>query len=96
MDTTTVQLTKQDLVYFALIGAGGGLLLGLIPLILAIRKGKIKVGLLAVVCSTIAGAFSLIISLVVIALFIWLILKKSPIVPPESSADTSDSTPEQN
>ena len=37
---TGYQLTRQDLVYIALIGAGVGLLLGLIPLIIAIRKGS--------------------------------------------------------
>ena len=89
MDVTT-QLTKVDLMYFALIGAGIGLLLGLIPLVLAIRKGKLKLGLLAIVLSTVAGAVSPLLSLIVIAIFLWLILRKGPKPAPDTSSDNSD------
>lgn len=95
---TAFELTKQNLMYFTLIGAGAGLILGLIPLILAIRKSKMKLGLLAIVLSTIAGvtgiiSIGIILPLIVIAIFIWIILKKSPAPKPDSSTDATDSTP---
>jgi hypothetical protein len=90
---TTFELTKADLVYMALIGAGIGLLLGLIPLILAIRKGKLRLGLLAIVLSTVAGGISVLIALIVIGIFLWLILRKSPQSKSDEPAETTDSTP---
>lgn len=90
MDITS-QLTKEDLMYFALIGAGIGLLLGLIPLVIAIRRGKLRFGLLAVVLSTITGAISPLLSLVVVGIFLWLILRKGSRSEPDiSSRDNSD------
>ena len=61
--------------YLALIGAGIGLLLGLIPLFLGMRKGKTRLGVIALVCSIVAGVFTSLISLVVVGVFIWLIYK---------------------
>lgn len=93
MDSTPIELTKTDLIYIALIGAGIGLVLGLIPLILAIRKGKLKLGLLAVALSTIGGALSVIISVIVVAIFIWLILRKPASRAGTDSSVSSDSNP---
>lgn len=93
MDSTPIELTKTDLIYIALIGAGIGLVLGLIPLILAIRKGKLKLGLLAAALSTIGGALSVIISVIVVAIFIWLILRKSANRADTDSSVSSDSNP---
>jgi hypothetical protein len=83
-----LQLTRQDLMYVAMIGAGIGLILGLIPLVLAIRKGKIKLGLLAIVLSTIGGALSVIVSVVVVAIFIWLILRKPASIAADRGSDS--------
>ncbi|MGH7783403.1 MAG: hypothetical protein ACREO5_06150, partial [Candidatus Binatia bacterium] len=91
MDITS-QLTQQDLMYFALIGAGIGLLLGLVPLVVGIRKGKVRLGVLAAVLSTLAGAVSPLLSVIVIVIFLWLTIRKGS----KSTADTlpsnSDST----
>jgi hypothetical protein len=95
---TIASTTQQQLLYIALIGAGVGVLLGLIPLILAIRKGKTKLGVIAMVSSIVAGVAALlsigiIVPLVVNAVFVWVILKKGPAAKPDASADASGSTP---
>ena len=90
---SSLHLSKEELMYVAMIGAGIGLILGLIPLLIAICKEKIKLGLLAVVLSTIGGALSVIVSLIVTGIFIWLILRK----PASIAADRSnDSGPQQS
>jgi len=97
MDMT--EIIKQNLAYVVLIGVGLGLVLGLIPLILGIRMGKRKLGFVAMISSIIAGiaavlSIGIILPLIVIAIFIWLILRKSPDVRSAASSDGSDSTPD--
>jgi len=94
METTTYQLTRQDLIYVALIGAGIGLILGLIPLIVAIRKGRTRLGSLAVILSTLTGAASPLLSLIVIAIFIWLLLRKGRT--PETQTTPTVPDPDQS
>jgi len=89
---TGYQLTRQDLVYIALIGAGVGLLLGLIPLIIAIRKGKTRLGILGAVISAALGAGSPLLSLVVVAIFLWLILRKGSAPASTDAAAPSDTS----
>ena len=95
MDMT--EIIKQNLAYVVLIGVGLGLVLGLIPLILGIRMGKRKLGFVAMISSIVAGiaavlSIGIILPLIVIAIFIWLILRKSPDVRSAASPDGSDPT----
>ena len=97
MDMT--EIIKQNLAYVVLIGVGLGLVLGLIPLILGIRMGKRKLGFVAMISSIIAGiaavlSIGIILPLIVIAIFIWLILRKSPDVKSAASSEGSDPTPD--
>ena len=97
MDMT--EIIKENLAYVVLIGIGLGLVLGLIPLILGIRMGKSKLGVISMISSIIAGiaavlSIGIILPLIVIAIFIWLILRKSPDSKPAASSDGSDSTPD--
>jgi len=97
MDMT--EIIKENLAYVVLIGTGLGLVLGLIPLILGIRMGKSKLGVIAMISSIIAGiaavlSIGIILPLIVIAIFIWLILRKNPEAKPAVSSDESDSTPD--
>ena len=71
-----------------LIGVGIGILLGLIPLILGIRKGKKRLGVYGLISSTVGGALSGILSLIIVGIFIWLILKQPDT---DSVRDASDS-----
>jgi len=69
---------KIELTYLqmTLIGMGVGLVLGLIPLILGIIKGKKKLAVWGLVASIAAGAAWSLFSLITIIVFIWLILRK--------------------
>jgi hypothetical protein len=83
MDITT-QFTREQLMYIGLIGCGIGLLLGLIPLFLGIRKSRSKLGILALVLSTVLGGFGLVfyggilLSIAVVLVFSWLVTRKRP------------------
>lgn len=73
-----IQLTRQEFfLYSALVGAGLGLVFGLVVLILAIKRGKTKLGVVGLIASTlVGGAVSGLLALIVGAVFLWLILKK--------------------
>ncbi len=73
-------------------GAGIGFLLGLIPLILGIRKGKTRFGVLAAISSAIGGAIAGIFLIIpIIAVFLWLILKKPVANTVSTPIENSDS-----
>lgn len=79
---------KEAIIYMTLINAVVGLILGLIPLIVGIKKNKSKLGILGLLSSTIGGAIlGLILSLPIIGVFLWLILKKEPTIS-ESNNET--------
>ncbi len=69
-----IRVTFWDLV---LIGVGVGVVLGLIPLILGFVKGRRNLGIYGFVASIIGGgAISSVLSLIIVVVFVWLILKK--------------------
>jgi MFS family permease len=80
----------QTILVATLIGVGIGILLGLIPLILGIRRKKKRLGVYGFICSTVGGALSSILSLLIVGVFIWLILKNPAEITPNST-ETSDS-----
>ena len=55
-----------------------GLVIGLIPLILGIRRKKRNLGILAFISCGLAGGFTPILSIVIAAVFTILMLRKSP------------------
>ncbi len=77
-------------------GVGVGVLLVLIPLILGFVKGRRNLGLYGFIASIIGGALSSILSLIVVVIFVWLILKKPAEVavvnenPVETQIDTTE------
>jgi hypothetical protein len=76
-----------------LLGAAAGFLFGLIPLILGIRKKRAKLGVIGLIGSTIGGAVSGIFLIIpVIAVFIYLILKKLPTTQP-TEIDVANENP---
>ena len=78
---------QEALLYAALINAGIGLVLGLIPLVLGIVKGKLKYGILGLISSILGGAiFGIFLSIPAAVVFIWLVLKN-----PAVDAQTMDS-----
>jgi hypothetical protein len=68
-----IELTYLQLV---LIGMGVGFILGLIPLILGLIKGKKKLAILGLVASIAAGTIQSLLALITVIVFIWLILRK--------------------
>ena len=68
-----ITVTFWDLV---LIGVGVGVVLGLIPLILGFVKNRRNLGIYGFIASIVGGALSSIVSLIVVGIFVWLILKK--------------------
>lgn len=92
------EFSREQLMYIGLIGCGIGLVLGLLPLIIGIRKGRSKLGALALVLSTILGGFGLVfyggilLSIAVAAIFTWLVMRKRPAAGIETSSDPSPSS----
>jgi hypothetical protein len=91
------EIIKENLIYVVLIGVGLGLVLGLVPLILAVRKHKPKLGIVAMVSTIVAGvaavlSIGIVLPLIVMAIFIWLIIRKpvGVVVDDNIPADTSD------
>lgn len=81
-----IRLTQTEFIlYGILLGVVLGFLLGLIPLFLGIKKHNRKYGVWGLVISTFTGAITVIISVVVVGIFSWLILKNA------KQANTSDS-----
>ncbi len=80
---------SQAILFLTLVGVGVGILLGLIPLILGIRRKKTRLGVYGLICSIIGGAISSILSLIIVGIFIWLILKKSG---SETNSDFADAS----
>ena len=82
---------REFFLYAALLGAALGALFGLIPLFIGLRRGKRRLGLYGFAASVIAGAIAPLLSIVVVAVFSWLLLRKKsePAPPPETPDDTA-------
>lgn len=80
-----LRVTYQEaIIYMTLINAAVGLVLGLIPLIVGIKKNKSKLGILGLLSSVIGGAIlGLFLSVPAVGLFLWLILKKPEQIEPQ-------------
>lgn len=85
-----MKVNYGDLIYYVLLaGVLMGIVLGLIPLILGIRKQNRKYGMYGFIGSVIGGAITPIISIIVVSIFSWLILRKSKNDVPANSGETS-------
>ncbi len=90
-------MQKIEVTYLqmVLIGIGIGAVLGLIPLVLGIIKGKKKLALWGFVASIAGGAVWSLLSIVVVSVFVWLILKKTPALGETAAESLSDSSQNQ-
>ncbi len=88
----------QAIIYIALIGLVIGILLGLIPLISGIKRGNRTYGYYGFTASALLGLVSPILSIVTVAVFTWLILRKpkptEAVVVNEKPVDVSINNPE--
>lgn len=77
MDQAQMQeLYRQYFYYILAAGIGIGLIFGMIPLILGIKRGKRNMGLVGFIVAGVAGAFSPLIAIIVAIVFTVLILRK--------------------
>ena len=82
---------REYFLYAALLGAGLGALFGLIPLILGMRRDKRRLGLYGFVASIVGGAIAPLLSVVIVVIFSWIIVKKkADAEPPVESAETRE------
>ena len=73
-----IRLTYNEWIAYSFAGSIIiGILLGLIPLILGIKKKNRKYGMYGFVGSVIGGVITYIISIIVVSIFSWLILRNS-------------------
>lgn len=76
MDPTTMS-TQEAVMYAAIINAGIGFILGLVPLIAGVLKRNFKYGFIGFVGAVLGGAvLGIILSIPIAAIFTWLIVRK--------------------
>lgn len=90
-----MQQIEVTYLQMVLIGVGVGAVLGFVPLVLGIIKGKKKLALWGFVASIAGGAVWSLLSIVVVSVFVWLILKKTPALG-ETSADIPSDSSQNN
>lgn len=74
-----IALTYREFYLYVIIGGAlVGAVLGMIPLILARRRGRPTLGWYGLASSVVAGAFAPLLSLIVVAIFSWLIVRRTP------------------
>ncbi len=85
-----IRLTQSEAYfYLALIHAGIGFILGLIPLLVGIYKKKVKLGVLGLLVAVIGGALlGFLGSIPAMAIFTWLILRDQ--IKPEPAKPSTD------
>lgn len=88
------RLYNEYFYYFLMLWIGLGLLFGLVPLILGIRRNKRHLGFLGFILAGAVGALSPVLSFILAAIFVFLVLRRTgtpatadaeEIPPPESS-----------
>jgi MFS family permease len=87
---------NELLVYIVLVGAVIGVLLGLIPLILGIKRKKRNYGAYGFVASVFGGAISPLVSIIVVSIFTWLIVRKSAAEKPVETVGANENPIETN
>ena len=86
-----IRRAYQEYYYYILAAdIGIGLLLGLIPLILGIKKNRRNLGIIGLVASIIGGVLSPVLSIIIVSIFIWLILRKPKSEEPVNAENTSE------
>ncbi len=82
-----MEITPNILFYTAIISLGLGIIVGLFLFFFGRRRGKQKLGVIGLIVSLISGAIGPIMPLLVLAIFLFLILRRSK---PDSATEISD------
>ena len=86
-----IRVTYNELILYVILGSVViGILLGLIPLILGIKKKKRNYGVYGFFASMFGGVISPLASIIAVSIFTWLILRKVEAVAPEKSGASTD------
>ena len=81
-----IELTYREFYLYVIIGGAIlGALFGLIPMILGRRRNKSRLGMYGFLFSILAGGLAPLLSIIVVAIFSWMIIKDKPVE--ASSAD---------
>jgi uncharacterized membrane protein len=75
--------SKEAILYLVIFGAAVGLILGLIDLWIASKKGKKNLGFIAIGVCTLLGALMPLLAIIAFVVFLVLILRKG--LPPEAA-----------
>jgi hypothetical protein len=83
-----IRLSVQEaIIYFALIGAAVGFVLGLIPFCFGFFRNRKKLGILGIITSTIGGAIQpVFLAVPAVIIFTWLIIRNPKAPETDSSA----------
>ena len=81
---------REYFLYAALLGAGLGALFGLVPLILGMRRDRRRLGLYGFVASIIGGAIAPLLSVVIVVIFSWIIVKKKADTAPPTDTGAAE------
>ncbi len=81
---------NEVIMYGAIAGITLGFILGLILLIVGIKKNKKKLGVIGFFCTLGVGVISGLLSLIVAGVFFWLLFKKSTDGIPVESPNSKD------
>lgn len=88
-----VEISRDKFIYYgAIAGATVGLLLGLVILILGLKKGKRNLGIGGLVCTIVCGAVSGLLAIISAGIFAWLILKKPEMETTNAAAPDADAS----
>jgi hypothetical protein len=84
--------TREAVFYFALINAGIGLVLGLIPLLFGYFNKRLKLGAIGFVTAIVGGAIlGIFLSIPATVVFTWLVVRRSKVgsdrVPPADESE---------
>ena len=92
-----IRVTYNELlIYIVLAGVVIGVLLGLIPLFLGIKRKKRNYGVFGFIASIFGGAISPLISIIAVSIFTWLILRKYSAEKPAEGAAVNENPIEVN
>jgi MFS family permease len=89
-----IVLTYRELYLYVIIGGAiVGALLGLVPLMLARKRNKGRLGLYGFLASIVAGAIAPLLAIIVAAIFSWLIVREKPAETHGAAETTSSDRP---
>ena len=90
-----IRLSSNEALLYMLIPVGIGFLLGLVPLAAGIFKGKIRLGVIGLIATTLGGALlGVILSIPAMAIFTWLVVRDGFVAADAVSDDQTNSSDE--